>query len=96
METFTFLNIHVSKFGFYKDNFTMLVIWKNMQLFSTNKQNLFKEIILWCNKKHTELEISSTCLVTQSRPTLCDSMDSTSPGSSVHGILQAKILGILD
>ena len=30
METSTFLNIHVSKFEFYKDNFTVLVIWKNM------------------------------------------------------------------
>ena len=29
-------------------------------------------------------------LVTQSCPTLCDPMDYSSPGSSVHGILQAK------
>ena len=28
----------------------------------------------------------------QSRPTLCDPMDHSLPGSSVHGILQAKIL----
>ena len=32
------------------------------------------------------------CLVTQSRPTLCNSMDCSPPGSSVHGILQARIL----
>ena len=31
-------------------------------------------------------------LVTQSCPTLCDSMDCSPPGSSVHGILQARIL----
>ena len=31
-------------------------------------------------------------LVAQSCPTLCDPMDSNSPGSSVHGILQARIL----
>ena len=30
--------------------------------------------------------------VTQSCPTLCDPMDSGSPGSSVHGILPARIL----
>ena len=30
--------------------------------------------------------------VTQSLPTLCDSMDYSPPGSSVHGILQARIL----
>ena len=29
----------------------------------------------------------------QSCPTLCDPMDCSPPGSSVHGILQAKILG---
>ena len=31
-------------------------------------------------------------LVVQSCPTLCDSMDCSLPGSSVHGILQARIL----
>ena len=34
------------------------------------------------------------CLVAQSCPTLCDPMDCSPPGSSVHGILQARILGI--
>ena len=33
------------------------------------------------------------CLVAQSCPTLCDPMDCSPPGSSVHGILQARILG---
>ena len=32
------------------------------------------------------------CSVTQSCPTLCDAMDCDPPGSSVHGILQARIL----
>ena len=30
--------------------------------------------------------------VAQSCPTLCDPMDCTLPGSSLHGILQARIL----
>ena len=30
--------------------------------------------------------------VAQSRPTLCDPMDSSPPGSSVHGIFQARVL----
>ena len=34
----------------------------------------------------------SACLVTQSCPTLCDSMDYSPPGSSVHGILLARTL----
>ena len=32
------------------------------------------------------------CQVTQSCATLCDPMDCSSPGSSVHGILQARVL----
>ena len=32
------------------------------------------------------------CLCAQSYPTLCNSMDGSPPGSSVHGILQARIL----
>ena len=32
------------------------------------------------------------CLVTHSCPTLCNPMDYSPPGSSVHGILQARIL----
>ena len=32
------------------------------------------------------------CSVTQLCPTLCDPMDSSPPGPSVHGILQARIL----
>ena len=31
-------------------------------------------------------------LVTQACPTLCDPVDCSPPGSSVHGILQARIL----
>ena len=31
-------------------------------------------------------------LVTQSYPTLCDPLDCSTPGSSVHGILQERIL----
>ena len=31
-------------------------------------------------------------LVTQSCPTLCDPMDCSTTGSSVHGILQARML----
>ena len=33
------------------------------------------------------------CSVTQLCPTLCDSMDCSPPRSSVHGIVQARILG---
>ena len=35
-------------------------------------------------------------LVTQSCPTLCDPVDCSPPGSSVHGVLQARILEWVD
>ena len=38
------------------------------------------------------LYIKVKVLVTQSCPTLCDPMDCSLPGSSVHGILQAGVL----
>ena len=37
-------------------------------------------------------KVAVLCLVAQSCPTLCDSMNCSLPGSSVHGILQARIL----
>ena len=36
----------------------------------------------------------AACLVTQSCPTPWDSMDCSSPGSSVHGIFKARITGV--
>jgi len=39
-----------------------------------------------------EDEEGGLCLVTQSCLTLCDPMDCSLPGSSVHGILKARIL----
>ena len=32
------------------------------------------------------------CLVSKSRPTLCSPVDCSPPGSSVHGILQTRLL----
>ena len=34
----------------------------------------------------------TSCLVAQTCPTLCNPMDCSTPGSSVHGIPQARIL----
>ena len=41
---------------------------------------------------HHRLIITKLCSVTQLCPTLCNPMDYSSPGSSVHGIFQARIL----
>ena len=45
----------------------------------------------WTNSDTIVLEVKM--LVTQLCPTLCYPMDCSPPGSSVHGILQARILG---
>ena len=39
-----------------------------------------------------QVEVQVKVLVTQSCPTLCNPMDCSPPGSSVHGILLARIL----
>ena len=38
------------------------------------------------------MKVKSESEVTQSCPTFCDPMDCTPPGSSVHGIFQARVL----
>ena len=43
-------------------------------------------------KMHETLNINCCCLVSQSCPTLFNPMDSSLPGSSVHGIPQARTL----
>ena len=45
-----------------------------------------------CTKSTSLAHLTVLCLVTQLCPTLCDPMNCTPPGCSVHGILQARIL----
>ena len=42
--------------------------------------------LLQCRKVKSESEIAQSC------PTLCDPMDCRLPGSSIHGIFQARVL----
>ena len=44
------------------------------------------EILLQCKKVRCESEVSQSCL------TLSDPMDCSLPGSSIHGIFQARVL----
>ena len=43
--------------------------------------------LLQCMKVKSESEVTQSC------PTLCNPMDCSSPGSSAHGIFQARVLG---
>ena len=56
----------------------------------TKLLNLIAIFTVW-GQNRVEIKYS-TCLVAQSRPTVCDPMDCSPPGSSVHGILQARML----
>ena len=42
--------------------------------------------LLQCMKLKSESEVAQLC------PTLCDPMDCSLPGSSIHGIFQARVL----
>ena len=52
----------------------------------SSKEEDFKNITFYVCKTESESEVA------QSRPTLCDPMDCSLPGSSLHGILQARVL----
>ena len=45
-----------------------------------------------CTDSDSHSTEQDCCLVAKSHLTLCDPMDGSPPGSSVHGILQARIL----
>ena len=45
-----------------------------------------RHFLLQCMKVKSESEVAQSC------PTFCDSMDCSLPGSSVHGIFQARVL----
>ena len=53
--------------------------------------NTVSSFLYWYHK--TDPSLCVLCWLAQSRPTLWDLMDCSPPGSSVHGILQARILG---
>ena len=46
----------------------------------------------WLDGITDSMDMKKESEVAQSCPTLCDHMDCSPPGSSVHGILQARIL----
>ena len=70
-----------------KNNKLFLRLWDTMEsgFYMTTGND---QLSSWTEK----LQNTSKVLVAQSYPTLCDPMDSDSPGSSVPGILQARVL----
>ena len=74
--------------GGYREKETLLHCWWECKLV----QPLWKTVETFLKKLKMKLSCAVLCLVAQSCPTLCKPMDSSPPGSSVHGILQARIL----
>ena len=64
-------------------------IYPNVSILS--KTSVYTGISNSSPQQHRLLKLSPLVLL-QSCPTLCDPMDCSPPGSSVHGILQARIL----
>ena len=50
------------------------------------------ETIFFTTELSKPTVVFGTCVCAQSRPTLCDPMNCSPPGSSVHRIFQARIL----
>ena len=72
---------------------------KRNQMFSRNilfRLKAFKHLIVVCcfvrSKNISSSKVKVKVLVTQSCLTVCDCMDCSPPDSSLHGILQARIL----
>ena len=62
-------------------------VWvlKKSRLCSAVTGNHTLRVTLYCNSLVWVSEVAQSC------PTLCDSVDCSPPGSSVHGILQARV-----
>ena len=61
-----------------------LLIYPQHRFQSLWNLSLYKKVGKWLEKSESE--------VIQSCPTLCDPLDCSLPGSSIHGIFQARIL----
>ena len=61
--------------------------WRDDKESAATSPKTFKRKVNELRPKKKKVKV----LVAQSCPTLCDPMDCTPPGSSVHGILQERI-----
>ena len=73
-------------------------LWYVTLIISPKRFNKINYLVVfkdWCVSVRIAW-VSEWMLVAQSCPTLCDSMDCSPPGSSIHGIYQARILEWVD
>ena len=69
---------------------TVRILHGTMNWFKTGKEDK----AVYCHPAYLTYMQSSVCLVTQSCPTLCDPMDCSPPGSSVHEDSPGKNTGV--
>ena len=73
---------------------TILTFWKKQNHENRKKSSVCQRLVMWRNSYSTKdfwtelnwTDVAHSCL------TLCSPVDCSPPGSSVHGILQARIL----
>ena len=63
-----------------------------MERVGEEDQKMELTYFLFKKKQSNSVVYVSGCMHVQSHPTLCDRVDSSLPSSSLHGILQARIL----
>ena len=86
---------HLLLSDFYDRKSNVCSLWKlkqkkmNPVLFN---QQVFLEFVMWGRPSTTASSTGEHAKSLQSCPTLCNSMDCSPPSSSVHGILQGRIL----
>ena len=81
------LNVHIS---WYFLSFTTFLKEKSHLSFSFHQNKCFF-LLVWIYRNNGVNECTHAKSL-QSYPTLCNPLDCSPPGSSVHGILQARIL----
>ena len=75
--------ITIFKYSYWK---VWVLIWREFSRKNCSPVNK--------KKKENNKSIRTMCLVDQSCPTLCDLMDCSPPGSSVHGDFLGKNIGV--
>ena len=84
-------NEHPGLVSFRMDWLDLLAVQGTLK--SLLQHHRSKASILWCSAFFTvQFSHPYSSKVAQSFPTICYPMDSSLPGSSVHGILQARVL----
>ena len=77
-----------TNWGNWRDEGGLELLFENQTISALSVPSLSKHWVTCLPFDSSEVKV----LVGQSCPTLCDPMDCSPPGSSVHGILQARVL----